>query len=45
LTAFAVAILTVVTLGMVTTSLRDSAAAVLQVGKADFTVAQKGVAV
>jgi putative ABC transport system permease protein len=45
LTAFAVAIgvMTVVTLGLVTSSLRDSAAAVLQVGKADFTVAQKGV--
>lgn len=45
LTALAVAIgvMTVVTLGLVTTSLRDSAAAVLEVGKADFTVAQKGV--
>jgi putative ABC transport system permease protein len=45
LTALAVAIgvLTVVTLGVVTDSLRSSAAAVLQTGKADFTVAQKGV--
>ncbi len=45
LTGFAVAIgvLTVVTLAVVTESLRDSAAEVLQTGKADFTVAQKGV--
>jgi putative ABC transport system permease protein len=45
LTALAVAIgvLTVVTLSVVTDSLRTSAAAVLQTGKADFTVAQKGV--
>jgi putative ABC transport system permease protein len=45
LTALAVAIgvLTVVTLSVVTQSLRSSAAAVLQTGKADFTVAQKGV--
>src|SRR5690242_10397214 len=45
LTAVAVAIgvLTVVTLSVVTQSLRTSAAAVLQTGKADFTVAQKGV--
>ena len=45
LTAFAVAIavMTVVTLGLVTHSLRDTAAAVLQTGKADFTIAQKGV--
>jgi putative ABC transport system permease protein len=45
LTGFAVAIgvLTVVTLAVVTQSLRDSAADVLQTGKADFTVAQKGV--
>jgi putative ABC transport system permease protein len=45
LTAFAVAVgvTTVVTLGVVTHSLRTSAAAVLQTGKADFTVAQKGV--
>lgn len=45
LTALAVAIgvLTVVTLSVVTDSLRSSAAAVLQTGSADFTVAQKGV--
>jgi putative ABC transport system permease protein len=45
LTALAVAIgvLTVVTLSVVTDSLRSSAAAVLQTGDADFTVAQKGV--
>lgn len=45
LTALAVAIgvLTVVTIGVVTASLSDSAGQVLQTGKADFTVAQKGV--
>jgi putative ABC transport system permease protein len=45
LTALAVAIgvLTVVTLSVVTESLRSSAAAVLQTGAADFTVAQRGV--
>ena len=45
LTALAVAIgvLTVITLSVVTESLRASAAAVLETGKADFTVAQKGV--
>ena len=45
LTALAVAIgvLTVITLSVVTDSLRASAAAVLETGKADFTVAQKGV--
>jgi putative ABC transport system permease protein len=44
LTAFAVAIgvLTVVTLGIVTESLKTTAASILQTGKADFTVAQKG---
>ncbi|HZP28501.1 MAG TPA: ABC transporter permease [Acidimicrobiia bacterium] len=41
--AVAVGVATVVTLGVVTDSLRSSAAAVLQTGKADFTVAQKGV--
>jgi putative ABC transport system permease protein len=41
--AVAVGVLTVVTLGVVTDSLRGSASAVLQTGKADFTVAQKGV--
>lgn len=39
--AVAVGVTTVVTLGVVTHSLRDSAAAVLKTGKADFTVAQK----
>lgn len=45
LTAIAVAIgvMTVVVLGIVTDSLRTTAASVLQVGAADFTVAQKGV--
>jgi putative ABC transport system permease protein len=44
LTAFAVAIgvLTVVTLGIVTESLKTTAAGILQTGKADFTVAQRG---
>jgi putative ABC transport system permease protein len=41
--AVAVGVLTVVTLSVVTQSLRNSAAAVLETGKADFTVAQKGV--
>lgn len=40
--AVAVGVATVVTLGVVTHSLRTSAAAVLKTGKADFTVAQKG---
>jgi putative ABC transport system permease protein len=45
LTAIAVAIgvMTVVTLGVVTHSLKQTAGAVLQTGNADFTVAQKGV--
>lgn len=45
LTAVAVAIgvMTVVVLGIVTDSLRVTAAGVLRVGAADFTVAQKGV--
>jgi putative ABC transport system permease protein len=45
LTAVAVAlgVGTVVTLGVVTHSLRSRAIAVLQTGQADFTVAQKGV--
>jgi putative ABC transport system permease protein len=45
LTAVAVAlgVSTVVTLGVVTHSLRDSAVGILQTGQADFTVAQKGV--
>lgn len=41
--AVAIGVLTVVTLSVVTQSLRSSAAAVLQTGKADFTVAQRGV--
>jgi len=41
--AVAVGVLTVVTLSVVTQSLRSSAAAVLETGNADFTVAQKGV--
>jgi putative ABC transport system permease protein len=46
LTAFAVAIsvMAVVTLGIVTESLKSSAAEVLATGTADFTVAQKSVA-
>jgi len=45
LTALAVAIgvMTVVTLGLVNHSIRNSALAIMQVGRADFTVAQKGV--
>ena len=45
LTAFAVAVgvMTVVALGVVTESVRTTAAGVLQVGAADFTVAQKNV--
>lgn len=45
LTAFAVGIgvMTVVALGIVTDSLRTTAAGVLSVGKADFTVAQRNV--
>jgi putative ABC transport system permease protein len=42
--AVAVGVMTVVTLGVVTHSLRTSAAAVLQTGKADFTVAQRSSA-
>lgn len=42
--AVAVAVMTVVTLTVVSRGLQQSAAAVLTVGKADFTVAQKGVA-
>lgn len=46
LTGFAVAIgvMTVVTLGVVTSSLRETAASVIQTGEADFTVGQAGVA-
>ncbi len=42
--AVAIAVMTVVTLTVVSRGLQQSAAAVLTVGKADFTVAQKGVA-
>ena len=41
--AVALGVATVVTLGVVTYSLRHRAIAVLQTGQADFTVAQKGV--
>jgi len=46
LTALAVAIgvVTVVSLGVVTSSLEKSQLAIMQTGRADFTVAQKGVA-
>ena len=45
LTGFAVAIgiMTVVALGVLTHSLRQTAISVLRTGQADFTVAQKGV--
>jgi putative ABC transport system permease protein len=44
LTALAVAIgvMVVITLGIITQSLKTTAAGVLQTGKADFTVAQRG---
>ncbi len=41
--AIAIGVMTVVTLGIVTDSVRTTAAGVLQVGAADFTVAQKNV--
>jgi len=41
--AVAIAIMTVVALGVLTHSLRRTAISVLRTGKADFTVAQKGV--
>ncbi|MHB8684886.1 MAG: ABC transporter permease [Dehalococcoidia bacterium] len=41
--AVAIAIMTVVALGVLTHSLRRTAISVLQTGSADFTVAQKGV--
>jgi putative ABC transport system permease protein len=41
--AVAIGVMTVVTLGVVTQSVKTTAAGVLQVGKADFTVAQKNV--
>jgi putative ABC transport system permease protein len=40
--AVAISVMAIVTLNVVTESLRDSAASVLQTGRADFTVAQKG---
>lgn len=45
LTALAVAfgVMTVVSLGIVTESLRDKAAGIIRVARADFTVAQRGV--
>jgi putative ABC transport system permease protein len=42
--AVAISVMAVVTLGVVTESLRSSAAEVLSTGRADFTVAQKSVA-
>ena len=41
--AVAIAIMMVVAMGVLTYSLKQTAISVLQVGKADFTVAQKGV--
>lgn len=41
--AVAIGVLTVVTLGIVTNSLRTTAAGILEVGAADFTVVQRGV--
>lgn len=41
--AVAIGVLTVVSLAVVTQSVETSALAILQTGKADFTVAQKGV--
>lgn len=41
--AVAVGVMTVVVLGIVTDSIRTTAASVLEVGAADFTVAQQGV--
>lgn len=41
--AIAIGVLSVVSLGVVTHSLETSALAILQTGRADFTVAQKGV--
>ena len=40
--AVAISVMAIVTLSVVTKSLQDSAASVLQTGKADFVVAQKG---
>jgi len=41
--AIAIGVVTVVALGVVTASLESSALAIMQTGRADFTVAQKGV--
>jgi len=41
--AVALAVMTVVSLAVVSSGLESAAAAVLTLGKADFTVAQKGV--
>ena len=41
--AIAVGVVTVVALGVVTSSLESSALAIMQTGRADFTIAQKGV--
>jgi putative ABC transport system permease protein len=42
--AVAISVMAIVTLSVVTQSLQESAASVLQTGRADFTVAQKGAA-
>ena len=41
--AVGIGVTTVLALGVLTSSLRETAVAVLQTGKADFTIAQKGV--
>ncbi|HTO00448.1 MAG TPA: hypothetical protein VL068_07220, partial [Microthrixaceae bacterium] len=41
--AVAIGVLTVVSLGIVTESLRTTAASVLEVGSADFTFVQRGL--
>jgi putative ABC transport system permease protein len=41
--AVALAVMTVVTLAVTSSGLEESAAAIISIGKADFTVAQKGV--
>ena len=41
--AIAIGVVTVVALGVVTASLKSSALAIMQTGRADFTIAQKGV--
>src|SRR5579863_2657164 len=40
--AVAIGVLTVVTFSIVSSSLRDTALAIMQTGQADFTIAQKG---